>query len=125
MDPQNAARRFFPHYGWSGYNEPIVFNAFRAINPPPPEPPPLTVSIDGPDIVWTGHYASWSATVSYGTPPYTYYWSGESMGTSNQSTFGGTVYNPFTLYLDVWDAAGAHVAITKDIATSDCWPTVC
>jgi len=26
MDPQNAARRFFPHYWPSGYNEPVVFN---------------------------------------------------------------------------------------------------
>ena len=123
--PQNAAYRFFPHYGYSGFNEPVVFSAFYSANPPPPPPQELTVSISGPNVVWTGHSASWSAVVSYGTPPYTYQWSGDYMGSSTQSTFSGNVFYPFTLYLDVWDAVGAHVAMTKDVDTSDCWPNVC
>jgi hypothetical protein len=120
--PQTAAYRFFQNY--NGFSEPVVFNAFHSQNPPPP-PPELTVSVSGPDVVWTGHYASWSAQVTSGTAPYTYQWSGANMGTSTQDSFNGYVYYPFTLYLDVWDASGAHVAVTKDIATCDSGWTDC
>jgi hypothetical protein len=120
--PQDAARRFFPNY--SAFDEAVTFSEFYPLNPPPP-PPDFTVSVNGPDVVWTGHYASWSAAVSGGTPPYTYQWTGQNMGSSTQDNFSGYVYYPFTIYLDVWDASGGHLAVTKSVTTCDSGPNDC
>jgi hypothetical protein len=121
-DPQLAAYNDFPGYAdWRGssytnfYVPQMVFNEFR-----PPDTAPvccdLSAEINGPDILESGVPTAFSASASGGTPPYTYQWSGAADGT--ESSINVTIYSASDLYLDVWDAAGHHAALSTYLQVS-------
>lgn len=76
--------------------------------PPPPPPPSLSVGITGPTSVKPDTYCTWSATVSGGTPPYSYSWTQNSMPVGSDSwvdVYTGT--SNFSLSVTVTDGAGS------------------
>ena len=88
--------------------QPARFNPYIA-NPPDYNVPPLSVGISGPTMVTEGQEDTWGAVVTGGTGPYTYEWSGGLTG------YGQTVTgspSESDLYLDVWDSAGHHSAVS-------------
>ena len=105
-EPYSVAHNYFAFQNWSStvYYNPFVGGAGS-------HPPALAVSIDGPinfnDFDSSG---TWNADPTGGTPPYTYQWSGAFSGTAG--SVSGTVTADTALYLDVWDAAGVHVAVS-------------
>ncbi|HEX2080670.1 MAG TPA: hypothetical protein VHG08_23400 [Longimicrobium sp.] len=65
------------------------------VNPPPP----MSVTIYGPNKILPNHTCYWWANVSGGTPPYTYYWYG---GVSSDRTgYEFWAYASRSFYLDV------------------------
>lgn len=54
----------------------------------------------------------------WGVAPYTYQWSGLLSGTG--STVTGVIYSEGDLFLDMWDAAGQHVALADHITVNSC-----
>lgn len=122
VDPELAANDDFPgYYDWRGnaftnfYQPPVVFNEFRQ-----PDSAPrccaLGASINGPETVEAGTPTTYTAYVSGGAPPYRYQWSGAGSGTGTSVTV--TTYNETDLFLDVWDAAGAHMAVSTHLLIS-------
>lgn len=108
-DPASVARNFFPKF--SSFSEAMLYNPYPVNPPPPPPPPQPNVSITGPTTInLPGQLGTWQAVVAGGTPPYQYQWSGAFSGTAQ--SVSGRLYSDDTLYLDVWDAAGAHVALS-------------
>lgn len=73
--------------------------------PPPPPPPSLSVTINGPSQVESNWFCEWTSTVSGGTPPYSYSWSGVLSGSG--STVFGNVSSSGQLLLSVTDAGSA------------------
>jgi hypothetical protein len=109
-DPVQVAYNYWPQQGLSTS---VIYNPF--VGGAGSSPAPLSASIDGPiyfnDFNTAG---TWSAVVSGGTAPYTYQWSGDFFyGTG--SSISGTVPESSILYLDVWDATGAHVAYSASL----------
>jgi hypothetical protein len=81
--------------------------------------PPLTsISIAGPNTVPPRVNNQWTATVSGGTPPYAYRWSGAASGTAQSVTGAPATSQP--LYLDVWDSAGGHLLTSLYITVDQC-----
>ena len=70
--------------------------------------PALATSVQGPNFVDYGQTGTWSATASGGTGLYTYQWSGLASGSGATISFAPSQSGD--LSLDVWDAAGAHIA---------------
>jgi hypothetical protein len=98
-------------------SQPVRFNPYIA-NPPDYNVPSLAVSIDGPTMVTEGQTNTWSALVTGGTGPYTYQWSGGLSG-NGQSVAGSLSEND--VYLDVWDSAGHHAAVSIFVSiVQDC-----
>jgi hypothetical protein len=125
-DPTYASSLYFPWFTdlnhWRVTYNPYI-GVFGGLTPPNscPDCHPWVVntSITGPDQVTSGQGYSWSANVSGGTPPYTYRWSGALTGTD--ATISGALTQDDNLYLDLWDATGVHVALTKPITvTASC-----
>lgn len=114
MNPPDAARRL---WNWPGsFYDDEIFNAYRAVIPPAPHI--FAADISGPDVLNTGSQGTWNAVVSYGTAPYTYQWSGIASG--SESSVTTQLYSDGDLYLDVWDATGAHLAVSKHITSTGC-----
>ncbi len=78
------------------------------------EPTPLVVSASGPQLVCSGNKATLNATVSGGTPTYTYAWS--SGGTSS-TTFVNPV-NTTTYTVVITDANGCTATATVTVGTN-------
>jgi len=114
MNPSAAARSLWQMPG--NFYEDEIFNAYRDVIPPPPHM--FSADISGPEVLNVGSQGTWYAVVSYGTPPYTYQWSGLAYGTDQ--SVSGAVYNDGDIYLDVWDATGAHLAISKHVTSTGC-----
>jgi hypothetical protein len=98
--------------------EPVQYNPYITAPPPCCTPQPLAVAINGPDVVNDGSDFTLYANVSGGVAPYTYEWTGPISGSSQSVTT--SIYADADFYLDVWDAAGTHVAVTKHVATTGC-----
>ncbi|HEX7239349.1 MAG TPA: Ig-like domain-containing protein [Longimicrobiaceae bacterium] len=68
----------------------VVGSVSVTVNAPPP---PLSVSVQGPQFIHTAGSYQWDATVSGGTGPYTYYWTLETAYTgpgTGQPTYWGS-----------------------------------
>ena len=90
--------------------EPLRYDPYVA-SPPDYNPyHPLAAYIDGPQMVPSGFSQTWNAGISGGTAPYTVQWSGLLSGSA--TSVSGNPTDSGTLYLDVWDAVGAHVAVS-------------
>ena len=106
------ARRF-PYF--PDVHQPDRFNPYVA-SPPDYNSyvPPLTASIGGPTSIVEGDYRTWTAIASGGTGGgYTYQWSGVMSGIG--PTISGSPSSG-ELYLDVWDGAGRHTAVSTYIS---------
>jgi len=84
---------------------------FSRITVPPPPPPLSSVSIDGPTQIQPGATCTWYASVSDGTPPYTYYWTNDGGFVGNDYSYtgskgAGSTSSSFTVGLRVTDATG-------------------
>lgn len=116
----DAALEYFPRYAgppgptaWYSFGGATAYNAYYSA-PPPVPPNALYATINGPTYVEAGWTYTYSSTISGGTPPYTYQWSG--LATGNGSTINLTpTTEQGTLYLDVYDASGGHVAVSTYI----------
>ena len=88
----------------------------------PLPPAPLSVSISGPSTVnGSPMGCTWTALASGGTGNYSYTWSGVLSGT--QSTVWGTIFNPGSLNLSVFDGSTTRTAskfISVDFEEPDC-----
>lgn len=105
-DPSTVAHDYFP---WQNWSSSIIYDPF--IGGAGSHPPDLAVGIDGPTTFNEAmQTATFTALVSGGTPPYQYQWSGAATG--SDVSVDATVTQSTTLYLDVWDAAGVHVAVS-------------
>jgi hypothetical protein len=100
------------YFAWQSWNTTMYYNPF--VGGAGSHPPDLSVWIDGPTYFNDAQQSgTWTANVSGGTPPYTYQWSGAFYGTD--ASVSGTVTSSNTLYLDVWDAAGVHIAVSTSL----------
>ena len=103
-DPQgNALARFL--------NLPVAYNGYRPTPPPPPNG--FSAGIDGPTVVESGISNTFTATVSGGTAPYTYYWGGLLRGTASSVT--GSITWDGDLGLTVTDATGYKLAVSVHV----------
>lgn len=97
--------------------------------------PELTAIVAGPNAVKPSVACTWSATVSGGYPPYTYFWVRESSGWTPGANLGGgqsLTYahsqpgSSFTLKLKVTDAIGASKYVWQGtISVSKYYSTDC
>jgi hypothetical protein len=106
--PQAEAVLRFPYMAQA--TEPVRYNPYLASPPLCCGNYPLTGTIAGPTVVNYLSTAGWAAGVGGGTPPYTYHWSGIATG-GGEST-NAFIDTPGTLYLDVYDAAQHHLALS-------------
>ena len=93
-------------------------------------PLPLSASISGPNAVITGTSNTWSASVSGGTPSYTYSWSFGDGGTSPSQSISHTytISGTYTISLTVKDSSATQqsstsqmtVIVSKSICTTLC-----
>jgi hypothetical protein len=97
--------------------EPFRYNPYISNAPPCCGTYLLSDRLNGPAFVFVGDVNTWSATVAGGTPPYQYHWTGAF--TAITPTVTGVVQYSRTLYLDVTDAVGAHVAVSTYITVTD------
>lgn len=100
-------------WGGSGWFSPLGgieadLGSMDVIKERPPTPRPLSVAIVGPDTVQAGDTNTWQASVSGGTRPYSYEWSGLLEGTD--STITGALSQSGSLDLTVTDNAGDEVS---------------
>ncbi len=87
------------------------------------QPPPLSVSIQGPARVKPNVYCTWSSSVAGGTPPYTYYWTRGGVGVGTESTvnvYTGT--SSFVLRLDAGDQLGSQGFAQKSVTVTSSAP---
>ncbi len=91
-------------------SEPVRYNPYLASPPACCSSYPFEGVIAGPTAVTFQTTAGWTAEIGGGTPPYTYQWSGLASG-STQSIHA-FVDSPGTLFLDVYDAAQRHLALS-------------
>lgn len=93
--------------------------SFTTFTPPPP---PLSVFISGPDEVPPDEYCTWQASVTGGTAPYSYSWSGALSGSG--SSVSGSISQSSWLYLTVTDAGqnqdSNQIFITVDEELEEC-----
>jgi pimeloyl-ACP methyl ester carboxylesterase len=92
-----------------------------AVNPPPP-PPAITVSIAGPARVRPNVNCAWQASVSGGTPPYSYNWTKTGGFNGYDSEALTSFSSSGTLYLQVGDAAGNNASTSKAVSVSSSNP---
>jgi len=86
-------------------------------------PPPLIVSIDGPEYVFANQTETWIAVVSGGTTPYAYQWYvNGSPGGNQQSLTMDTGGSDFVLRVDLTDAASATGSATMSVTVNSCPP---
>jgi hypothetical protein len=82
---------------------------------------PLTVSMTGPQTVQQnyGAYCDWYASVSGGTPPYSYTWyrEGQLVGTE-AGYYANYMYYTFPLEVRVTDAVGATKSVSRYVYVS-------
>ena len=97
--------------------EPFRYNPYITNAPPCCGTYLLSDQLNGPTNVFVNDVHTWSATVAGGTPPYQYHWTGAF--TAMTPTVSGAVAYSRSLYLDVSDAAGAHVAVSTYITVTD------
>jgi hypothetical protein len=83
----------------------------------------LSAAMTGPTDLSIQEPGTWTAVAAGGTPPYTYKWTGAFTATA-QSVSGAVGYSR-PLFLDVTDAAGAHVAVSTFISVTDPNPPPC
>lgn len=105
---------FDMNFRFSGLPEltaPFRYNPYIA-NPPSYDGSPLALSagIGGPETIPANTSEMWQAVISGGTPPYTVQWSGALSGAS--TSVSGALSADATLFLDVWDSASHHVAVS-------------
>lgn len=114
---EEIGKRFI---GFPELSEPYRYNPFstRTIDYNAPQPPQLSASLAGPNNVGTVDPATWSATVSGGYPPYSYYWSGVMSGYASSVT--GVPAQSGYLYLDVWDADGKYAGASIWVTVNPC-----
>lgn len=96
----------------------------------PLPPPPLNIQIVGPDEIEPTSTCTWEAHPLNGTPPFSYYWSGQiqPQGTNSPYYTGGMdpaqSGSTFTIRVDVSDSAGssgwANLAIAEDPLAPAC-----
>jgi hypothetical protein len=91
-------------------NAPARYNPYVASPPDYNGNYPLAATIDGPQMIPAGIQETWNASISGGTAPYTIQWSGALSGSA--TSVSGSLSSDAVLYLDVWDAHGAHVAVS-------------
>jgi hypothetical protein len=97
---------------------PMRYNPYVSAPPNYYGPQPFSGYISGPQNV-SGEYSpnTWTAGPQYGVAPYTYQWSGALSGTG--PSISGVIQNDY-LYLDMWDAAGQHVATSIYVQSTGC-----
>ena len=107
-DPNSVMVTPYDGSYWSGFDQYDVVALKSLYNP-------MSVTLSGATSIPTQHWCHWSATVTGGVPPYTYYWgvvNNSNMSPQNgtqQSFFAFTGYyfnNPFIIYVTVTDASG-------------------
>jgi len=111
--PQGEILMRFPFL--PGLDQPTHYNPYIGVSPSDP-PAKFSVSMGGEDVVTSGIQYGWSANVTGGVGPYTYQWSGALSGTGQ--TVQVPLFNDDVLYLDDWDGAGAHIALSKAISVT-------
>lgn len=79
---------------------------------------PFSGSFYGPTVSDGTTASTYVAQPQWGVAPYTHQWSGVLSGTG--STVSGVVYVEGDLFLDMWDAAGQHVALSQYITINSC-----
>lgn len=113
-DPVTDAGLWFPFL--PELNEPVRYDPYLSNPPTCCASYLLNAHISGPTAVNSGETNTWSAIVTGGTPPYRYQWSGALWGTG--SAVSGSLTADDVLYLDVYDANGAHLAVSTAIAVA-------
>lgn len=78
----------------------------------------MSADISGPDAVNDDWYSTWQAQISGGVAPYSYSWSGILYGSG--SSVSGSLSTSGDLTLNVTDATGAHVTVTKSVTATGC-----
>lgn len=120
IDSGRAAYAYFQNYqnangsAWANFlSLPVVHNGFHTTYPPQP----LTVAIEGTDYPPVGQLTTWDSQISGGRAPYTLQWSGDPQFYGSQPSISATFSDssPHYLFLDVWDALGAHIAVSKSL----------
>ena len=112
------------HYWMSSLGDIINdFGAFDQVTsdfgPPPPPPPLTTVMINGPSDVRENDFCTWFATVSDGTPPYSYSWlKGASPVGSGPVLTMETGTNGFTLKLTITDSGERVGSDTRNVTVT-------
>ena len=104
--------------GLPGLDAPAQYNPYLSSPPNYYGSQPIVASLLGPNQVSDASTNTWNATASYGTPPYSYQWSGMFSGTS--ASISGTVYQSGDLFLDIYDAAGQHFSASIYITDNGC-----
>jgi pimeloyl-ACP methyl ester carboxylesterase len=101
---------------------------FGISDPPPPEqsPYPPSPQINGPYEARPYGSCNWNASVSNGTPPYTFTWraDGQHIGSDESVGYSNPGYT-FMLQVTVVDAVGregsAAIYVNVDWNANDCW----
>jgi hypothetical protein len=81
----------------------------------PPPPPPLSISMGGPDAVQKNTSCTWTAYVSGGRAPYTYYWFRNGVLEGSAATYTKISQTGFTLSLKVVDADGRMKVTAREL----------
>lgn len=102
---------------------PPRYNPYIASPPDYNGSTPLSAYIDGPQMVTAGMSYTWSANITGGTGPYTIQWSGLFGGSG--TSVSGSPSSSGSIYLDVWDAASHHVAVSVFVTVCDAPQLTC